>query len=398
MGKFTFRLNDYSFEIEDLGSEMNDQFIKLHRKYYVGDNFSEEDFSKAALKYFSKNNQNHFAQDNFFNNLTIIAFKKINHDFFESVKLWTFALSIAYEWEKLNKPNKIHKGSPYHFLGITYIIYGDLMNGFLFIHQAVEEDKRTKNSEIPFTPGHHFVTLNYDKSVFGKQLLKEAANYLETKIILYNSERAGLLTLNDFKEKFLERIDQLDIVFSFVYLIFALMKLERNKFENNSFAPLIQVNLILDLCLILDSVLKNLDGKSKFNEHFDYLCKRGCVSIKSDKIGIEVNKRFKCKFHQTFSEILDGKFTFTDKTKPTNVESDYFITYGFRNYGAHNLESQKIINDRFTEIVQRILNSLFTLVEKNITQGEHYVIITENINNDFGSSDYDPNKFNRSRN
>lgn len=366
---FSFTIG-MQFTIKDLKDEMNQQFVNLYSNYYLKQNFNQEEFINKAHVFFNENKNNFVAHDSFFNNFTILTehFLK-DGKLFEVEKIWRFALDIAYKWEQENSGNRIHKGSPYHFLGVTYLFFKDYVSGFLLIHQALEEDKKTQNKDHPYTPGYYFVTLNYDKSVYGQELLKNIADYLNSKISEYKKDRSCSLTIDEFKKKFLEHEKNIDIVFSFVYLLFNLNKLEtgiRREFIKNDFASLLEVGLILDLCMIIDSVIKVKDSKKYFNEHFDFLRNKKLLSVDSNKAANEVNKQFNIAPEQALRSLLDEKFFFLDNTKPTMADGDFLITYCLRNYSAHNIESQKIIYERFFEIVQRILNALFFTVEKVI--------------------------------
>jgi hypothetical protein len=245
-------------------------------------------------------------------------------------------------------------------------LLGDLVKGFLHIHQALEEDKKTQNKICPHTPGYYFVTLNYNKAVYGQGLLKTIADYLDGKIVQYRQSTSNSLIIEQFKQKFLDREVIVDLVFSFAYAIFNLHKLEKavnRAFVQNDFASLLESNLIFDLCLITDSVIKLLDNKKYFIEHFDYMASRSFLNLNSKKAG-EANQRFKADFKSTLSDLLQGTFSFSDRSQPDRMATDFLITYGFRNHSAHSIESKKIVYENFPNIIQRVLNSLFLSVEK----------------------------------
>ena len=46
-----------------------------------------------------------------------------------------------------------------------------------------------------------------------------------------------------------------------------------------------------------------------------------------------------------------------------DLEEDILITYGFRNFGAHKIEENKLIINHFETIVKSILNSIFLAIE-----------------------------------
>jgi hypothetical protein len=364
--KFSFMIGT-QFVLEDTTPELNQQFVTLYNHFFTGKTFEEGQFRTCAKNYFNINKGNFEAHDAFFNNFTILTGHFLKEGkLLEIEKIWSFALNIAYEWEKENARERIHKGSPYHFLGITYLLFGDLVKGFLHIHQALEEDKKTQNKKCPHTPGYHFVTLNYDQSVYGQDLLKIIAAFVEEKLAQYRKDRNGSLAIAEFKTKFLEKEALVDTIFSFVYIIFNLYKLEKGvnkEFVQSDFASLLETNLIFDLCLVIDSIVKTVDNSQYFAEHFDYMASRSLLTVNTAKAR-EANDKFKTNFGNTLVEFLSGTFTFADNSKPTSIETDLLVVYGFRNYSAHSIESQKIIYQKFFEIIQRVLNALFFSVEK----------------------------------
>ena len=366
-GKFTFTIGT-QFVLDDTTPELNQQFVTLYNHFFTGKDFDEGQFKIRVKDYFNINKGNFEAHDAFFNNFTILTNNCLLPEgkLGEIEKIWSSALQIAYEWEKENAGERVHKGSPYHFLGITYLLFGDLAKGFLHIHQALEEDKKTQNKDCPHTPGYYFVTLNYDQSVYGQDLLKIIAAFVEEKLTQYRQDRNGSLAIAEFKRKFLEKETMVDTIFSFVYSIFNLYKLEKGvnkEFVQSDFASLLETNLIFDLCLVIDLIIKTADSKQYFAEHFDYMASQSLLTVNTAKAR-EANDKFKADFGRTLVELLSGTFTFADNSKPTPLETDLLVVYGFRNYSAHSIESQKVIYEKFLEIIQRVLNALFFVIEK----------------------------------
>jgi hypothetical protein len=353
------------FRGNDLGTDLNELFLRYYKKYLLGEKFDENEFIRVAHQYFDKAVNDHNAHDKFFENFTVLT--ESNPDFFLRGEIWDFSLYVVSKWEEKNQNFRIHKGTPYHFKGITYLKYGDYINGFISIHQAVNEDVLTKGKDHPDTPGFYFVTLNYEQSVYGKELVDEISQYLEEKILKYKSERKGVIELNSFKTSFLENYDDLDIVISFVYLLFIVNKIERKieeKLRRNDFASLIEVGHIFDLCLVIDSFLRTCDGEKYFSGHLDYMIKKGLLHMTSDQTKREWNSCINADFEKAIVELLDGKFCFVDGSRPSGIDADFLLAYGFRNHGAHNIEAEGFICDRFSDIIQRILNTLFYFVEK----------------------------------
>ena len=369
MSKFMFKIGEKIFEIEDLGESVNSQFLRLYESHFSGRSFDLTKFRKEALDFFDHSDGNYHAHDAFFNNFTIIWRSFLNQGRFKNAEyLWDFALNIAYEWENKNQNKRIHKGTPYYFWGVTCILNGDLEKGFLLMHQALEEDKKTHQTNTPKTPAYSFVTLDYEnQNQFFRPKVIEIAKFLDGNLKSYRSSRGGTLTLSDFKTKFLEESTLQEVVFYFIFELFRLKKLleEINqRLTQNVFSSLLQANTIFTLCLIIDNVIKQKNPNQwRFSEHLKFLSSRSSLNLNDQKIG-ELNNSFKDNFSNTLQKLLSSQYQFQDETKPQPIEEDLAITYGFRNFGAHKVEYQPVIYQNFDEISRRILNALFFSVEK----------------------------------
>jgi len=62
--------------------------------------------------------------------------------------------------------------------------------------------------------------------------------------------------------------------------------------------------------------------------------------------------------------LLDSTYVYENGKKPSPIEEDLLILYGFRNSGAHDLNSKKLVYENFEVISQRVLNALFFIIEK----------------------------------
>ena len=177
-------INDNDIEINDLGEALNEQFQKMHEKY-LGLQFDGNKFISESLKFFDENDTKFGKHDEYFQNFTVIwkaLLQEHRHKVAE--QLWNFALKISYEWEEKNSPKRIHKGTAYYFAGVTLILARYLENGFLLMHQALEEDKLTHSTDVPVgSPAFSFVTLDFDKqNQYFRSKVLEIAEFLEKKI------------------------------------------------------------------------------------------------------------------------------------------------------------------------------------------------------------------------
>jgi len=368
MSKFMFKIGEQIFQIENLNELMNSQFLGLYESHFSGRGFDLTKFKEEALRFFDQNDNNYSAHDGFFNNFTIIWQYFLNHGRFKSAEnLWSFALEIAYEWGKKHQSKRIHKGTPYYFWGVTCILNGDLEKGFLLMHQALEEDKTSHQTNTPKTPAYSFVTLDYEKQdQFFRPKVIEIARFIDEKLEAYRLSRCGTLTLQDFKLKFLESTLH-EVVFHFVFTTFRLKKLlteVEQRLTQNIFSSLLQTDVIFDICLIVDNILKQKNpSRWKFFEHLKFLSSRSSLNLNEQRLK-ELGNAFKTDFSNTLQKLLSSQYHYQDGTAPSHVEEDLAITYGFRNFGAHKIENQPVIYQNFNEITQRILNALCFSIEK----------------------------------
>jgi hypothetical protein len=321
------------------------------------------------------NQDNYDVHNSFFNRFTNVWHFFMNQKrFMHAEALWNLALGFAYDWQEKN--NKIiHKGTPYYFWGVTCILNKDLEKGFLLMHQALEEDKRTLCSNTPGTPAYYFVTLDYEEQdQFFKQKVEEIARFVDKKLAAYRSRTGGVLTLPNFKSNFLGNTTLQEVVFYFVFTIFRLKKLIEEidqRLKENVFSTLLQANTILDLCLIVENVMKKQINKPTMYELLIQLSNQLSLNLHKGSKGSQNNNLSKLgidfygeNYGKTLKELLRSQYRFQDGTALQSIEEDFAITYGLRNFGAHKIENQSVVYDNFDEISQRILNALFFSVEK----------------------------------
>ena len=62
---------------------------------------------------------------------------------------------------------------------------------------------------------------------------------------------------------------------------------------------------------------------------------------------------------------MDGDFAFSNNSQfpDSSIDWDFAITYRIRNFGGHRIEDQPVIYEKIEELSQRVLNTLFFLVE-----------------------------------
>lgn len=362
-----FIIGGQTIPINGLGGSIDDQFIALHSAYIGNGTLSWSDFEKASFAFFDAHHADHALHDAYFNNFTFIWNRFLaSREYEKAQEYWSMALGPALKWESTKSGKRIHKGTPYYFWGMTAILSGDLDKGYSLMHQAVDEDTKSAGKPVPHSPAFLLVSLDYANphQAFRPWLLKQMM-YLDARQNSYSKTYNRSFQLKDFRTKFLLSPPSLDIVFSFAFTVGRLMRLSDvpNHLLWNPFAGQLQTNLLFDLIQIIDAAILFKNPKQdKFSQHVEHLLSIVGAGITGNELG-EVNQAKSADFGKTVQELLDGTFTLHDGTILSRTQSDVALAYAIRNRGAHDVSSAPMINQRFHEIEQAMLNVLYLTVD-----------------------------------
>lgn len=372
MSRHQFQIQDTEIGIEDLNEELNDQFEQLHRAYLLNESFDWDDFKENSHDYFDQEFSDHSGYDSYFNNFTPLWNILLNQSLMKPAQeLWQRSLEIAHEWEA-NNNDRIHKGTPFYFWGMAAILNDEIEKGFLLMHNALEEDRETHNTANPDLPSRHFVLLNPDPQAQAfHDKVDQMGDFLEEYLEDYRNQRSGALTFSEFRTHFLEETGLQETAFSFVYNLFRLEMLVNRTQEipqENTFGSLHQADIFFAVCRIIENVfgyhLQSAVGQGAgFGTYLDNFSSNYGLSLHSHNRLGDVNDDRGNDFEATVRELLQGRYSFSDGASPNPVEADLCLAYCFRNFGAHNITDYPVIYSNFEEIAQRLLNSLFYVIE-----------------------------------
>jgi hypothetical protein len=348
-----------------LGQPIDRAFDRLHEAYLGNTSLAWDEFTSAALEYFDHNPNPPAAHDAFFNNFTIVwRFLADSGRLDEAEHIWERALEPAYEWEKTHPGQHLHKGTPYYFWAMTALSRGDIDRGYLLAHQSVEEDVRSSGQAKPDTPGFALVTLNYGKvdQAFRQWVIDQAA-FLNNAIANYNAEHARALRVEDIKPRFFDVTPDLDTVFLFTYTLARLIKIGLSKrITKNGFAGQLEVNLLFDLTLVIDSAIKAKNtGQWQFINHSAYLLKASGHTLTVQQLR-DINDQFQTNFDKTTMSALVGTLS-VGTSVLDRMHCDVALAYGIRNRGAHNVQTASTIWQHFPAITVSLLRVLFSTID-----------------------------------
>lgn len=284
-------------------------------------------------------------------------------------QIWQLALRPVWDWESRHGDDRIHKGAAYYYWGVTAILRHDLERGFLLMHQARQEDMNSYNA-AGGGPAWAFVTLEPLKTQVFQPKLSDVRNYLDQLLETYRTERGRTLDLDQFRSRFLSSGDFRDAVFLFVYVLFrvyALLIEAPRPITSSSFAGQVSVNLLFDLCLATEDVIKQtreqqINRRKSQKKGHGPIYFSDCVEELAIEAGLirdynrlrQATPSLSSKFESAIKSILGQAGT---------LEGDLLIALGFRNHGGHNVESYEFVHKQLPEIFQRIINTLFLSCE-----------------------------------
>jgi len=246
------------------------------------------------------------------------------------------------------------------------ICRGELDIGYPLMHQALQEDIRTSGVQKPKTPAYSFATfdfINPDQAF--KDWLDFQAKFLNKCLENYRSSYGKQLQIVEFRERFILHPPNRDTVFLFSYALGRLAVFRIPEFAlRNIFAAQLETNLLFNLLLVIDNAIEfHNHGQQYFSMHAIYLSNRAGLSIDQQKLQDQFNNSFRNNPDKTMSDILDGIYQFQDGSVPVGLEKDILVSYGMRNYAAHNVPALQIVWERYAEIRQSLFNVLFLCIE-----------------------------------
>lgn len=373
------RKTGQNISLVDLGPEMTVAFGDFYNKYFpnvipvqsLNPDLVEafNDFCLARCD----DSDFHSPANDFFNNFTPLNQIYLSASLFAYAEsLWKTILKIAADWEERNpsKP-RIHKGTPCYFAGVANMLGGDIEEAIAFMFQGVKEDERTTGSRRPDLPGVAFIELNDQKQdQYFKMAVDQAAGFLREKLHLYASHNKGTLKFDEFREKFLKNPDLEDAASFFLVLIFKFVKSLQEDItllKDNPLVPQLMANMIFDLTQVCDEICRPKTGGRYMSDHVNFIASKLGWQMKTAVLNPSkgyFDDQISNHFSNIVSQLTNGTYVMSGiLASLSRNECDFALTYGLRNFGAHNLKSQLDLTDLFPNIIQSVMNSIFLSLE-----------------------------------
>lgn len=345
--------------------------IQLYGRHVLGvpsvPAFNHFELEQAIFQYLDRKGNNPTAVDALFNEFAgswslLYQTGKFN----EAEVFWQNPLTWAMQWE-CSRGRQLHKGTPYYFMGMASIRAGHRDLAFLLMHQAVEEDKRAAPSAYKDRPAWRFVTLDVDSvHQAASPIVREHAQWLENKLLWFTTNRCHSLSLSDLRNRVFALPNMDEATFSFVHSTFRCRELEgvSNSLGISTFSAQLCLDTLFPLCRVGEELLKY---------------KQPPIKSKEKQIGGQISRFFgtlgSSLDHTAFSVLnhLDLSLSIgallsaspiTDSKGGaikgySSSEADLLLVYVLRNAGGHRTDAPRIVAERYEDLLQRALSTLF---------------------------------------
>lgn len=284
--------------------------------------------------------------------------------------IWLEVCKEVWRWESSHR-KKVHKGTPYYFLGGTYILCGNMDAGFLFVHNAIEEDKRLAQTTgnpngYKGAPAYMFGSLIDDPNNFLYELVREMKQEVENYIALYVNAIGGNFDFQTFNAKFLQNRRLEEEKFVFVYNLETLIqqkKLSRSELVSNEFSRLRNLDIIFNLCLLVDKVLQQRFGREYISQNIVELCRTEGWISQNDLEDLRRQIDFDNQPDIIIPKLLPLNLIYNSRALSKQL-SCMLVAWRLRNYGGHNLKGQSVLVNNYDDVVKVLMYALIIGISK----------------------------------
>lgn len=327
------------------------------------------------------------AADRFFESFSLFSQYLSSFGFqLAASQMWRQLIRWTLDWEKSHSTQihkaQVHKGTPFFFLGMNLIFQEDIDTAFLFIYNAMEQDKvRSQATNQPNSykqaPAYMTATIvDNPKNALYETVVRPIRGAISKYVTSFSRATSSTYTLDDFQACFLGNPD-LEIeklVFFFVYNMY--VHIQRNRFRqlpqffDNDFSKIKNLDSIFNMCLIIEELLQHRFGKTGTN----YFISDGVLDLAAAKAWMTTGKTREETEKQFFSKltgvdlrldpsttvpiILSGNITYGGQ--PLRPDLRYLLlAWHLRNYGGHNIRVQDVLVKSYDQIFEWLIHALF---------------------------------------
>ncbi len=288
--------------------------------------------------------------------------------------LWSATLRTIVSWEQ-RSGRTFPKTTLFYHWAESHLIHGDVDRGFILMSRSNEEEQRVSGTAARRSPAAAFLRLDDQEPTDLRGLSYDMVQFVRRRLDLYATQRHGQLTYVELRTKFLdvEGTRFADVRLFFAHAVFKLMKLrlihQLNDIADHHLAPMIFTSAIASFLLVVDRAFKEAlypRGRmtASFLDHLEALKGLGPHEAYRYRNRIGNSRLFDENFNNVLGVLLDGRYRDERGESLEPLERDVVLAYRLRNYSAHSVKSQRVLWERFPEVLQPLFNSFFLAVEK----------------------------------
>lgn len=284
----------------------------------------------------------------------------------------SFGLNAARAWEDAHPGERLHKGTPYYFLGMATILAGDLDYGFLYMHQALREDQLSSGRQDPPQPALFFVTMDAQKAepAFQPQV-QHYADYVGARLTDYRTSGRGSLDLATLRAVVLSRSSLVESMFHLVYATARTLRLEEIAIEARQtvFGRNLYSQALFDLCIVAEEWLRYawpMPGDELFAALTDrYASATGLALTQTERAEVRRAAEDPANWGTVLNSLVDGSYRTSAGTgrAMADREADILVAYLIRNRSAHTLTADAILERHFEDVERRLYWAIFAIAE-----------------------------------
>lgn len=276
-----------------------------------------------------------------------------DHDPFIQITVYKEFLKMLQE-EYPNEYKKIHKGTPFFWIGWYSFLVEYYDQAVFYIDAAMSEDKINHPPEKWLNSGaarFFRLKLPYYQRLFDSSSAPELNEVLEKEFKRFNLLNLNNnITIESFVEKFVEKIIYdnntaiITTLYTFIFEKEGIMEMIRNRGENGgTIEPMLMH--IFKGALIFETLLK---------KHYTGTTLGNTLQNCQSKYSFDFQQ---CK-PNSFNDIFSYK-------NQNNKQSAFCMTYKLRNKTAHKLNwDDSFTESHYEKVYQNILNAIFFVIQE----------------------------------
>lgn len=294
----------------------------------------------------------------------------------------------VWQWEDANE--QIHKGTPYYFMAKDYLEQGDIPSAYIYFFNALEEDRRNFSaiSQDVTTGGAYLTTSLVDNPIIRPHLYESVVvplrNYLQRFINEYNRKTRktrNRMTLQTLDQKLLQSASFKEVNLLFVatiHEIFHLAPLNSPRMIKNDYSKLKVMGTLFNLSLIADQLLEHRlltpttprRERKMGNAVYRLALHLKWTSKTLDRRPEDFLRRISPNMNSGLPDtivplLLNGRVRIdghpVDSRTPKKLA--ILLAYHLRNFGAHHIQVQNVLVNKYPEILGRMMDAILTVVE-----------------------------------